>query len=753
MSHVVPDNRTQVLEGTLERITFQNEENGYTVARLVPKGKAYEVTIIGALAGLNVGEAVRLQGTWVTHPKHGRQFEVSSYRVELPATVEGIRKYLGSGLVKGIGPANATRIVDYFGLQTLEVIDSDAYRLQEVPGIGPKRAAGVARAWEEQRQIKEIMLFLQSHGVSATLAVKIYKQYGDQAAAVVRNSPYQLAKDVYGIGFKTADRIARQMGMTVDAPQRLEAGLLYALSKGSDAGHCFATRPALLAAASQLLEVEQAACETALDAIVTSEEAIEVTPAEAFPEGAIYLAPFHYAEQGVANKLMQLRAGERDRLDVFHTVDWDAAFAWLATNKPIRLTQEQQAGVRMALTERVSILTGGPGTGKSTIMDSLIDLLMAKGKTVLLAAPTGRAAKRLSETTGRPAKTIHRLLEFRPGQATQFARDAEDPLDADLVIVDEASMIDILLMNHLLKAIEAGTHLLIVGDADQLPSVGAGNVLRDLIDSGTVPLVRLHTIFRQSESSTIVLNAHRINRGELPLFTRQSTDFYFFKQPEPEAAADLIVDIVAHRVPDRFGFDPITGIQVLCPIHRGPCGVSALNLKLQQRLNPDTPGRTAMVHGSRVIRVGDRMMQVRNDYDRQVFNGDMGIVTAIDLEDLIVTVDVDGSPVVYEVSQLDELVHAYAVSIHKAQGSEFPAVVVPMLTQHAMMLQRNLLYTAITRARELVVLVGNRRAIAIAVHNNQIVRRNTGLAARLTGRFPLPRRRPRAPYTHTHLAQ
>ncbi len=746
MGRVDPPDRTQTLEGTLERITFQNDETGYTVARLIPRGKTHEVTIIGALAGLNVGEAVRLRGAWVTHPKHGRQFEVSSYQVELPATIEGIRKYLGSGLVKGIGPANATRIVDYFGLRTLEVIESDASRLQEVPGIGPKRAAGVARAWEEQRQIKEIMLFLQSNGVSATLAVKIYKQYGDQAATVVRTSPYRLAKDVYGIGFKTADKIARQMGMAADAPQRLEAGLLYALGKDSDAGHCYGTRPALLAEASRLLEVEPAACEVALAAIVDAEEAIEIPPVEAFPEGAIYLAPFHFAEQGVANKLNQLLASKRDRLALFQTLDWEAAFGWEATRKPIRLTQEQQDGVKMALTERVSILTGGPGTGKSTIMDSLIDLLAAKGKTVLLAAPTGRAAKRLSETTGKPAKTIHRLLEFRPGQAAQFARDATDPLDADLVIVDEASMIDILLMNHLLKAIEAGTHLLIVGDADQLPSVGAGNVLRDLIDSGVVPLVRLQTIFRQSETSTIVLNAHRINRGELPLFTRESTDFYFFKQPEPEAAADLIVDIVAHRVPDRFGLNPATDIQVLCPIHRGPCGVAALNLKLQQRLNPAAPERAALTHGSRVVRVGDHVMQVRNDYDRQVFNGDMGTVTTIDLEDQIVTVDIDGASIAYEISQLDELVHAFAVSIHKAQGSEFPAVIVPMLTQHYMMLQRNLLYTAITRARQLVVLVGDRRAIAIAVHNNQIVRRNTGLAARLTGRFPTTSRRPRAPY-------
>ena len=720
------------LEGTLERLTYQNEENGYTVARLIPAGKSYEVTVVGALAGVNVGESLRLRGTWTTHPRYGRQFEIESYAVKLPATIEGIRKYLGSGLVKGVGPINAARIVDYFGLRTLDVIEQDVQRLREVPGIGPKRAAKVAEAWEEQKQIKEIMLFLQSHGVSTGLAVKIYKHYGDAAAWVVQHTPYQLAKDIRGIGFKTADKIARQLGMPADATERIQAGLNYVLGTFTDDGHCYGLREELIATAAELLEVESDKCIPALDALIAAEELIPVVIDADSPTTAIYLPAFYYAEKGVANKILQLQGSRLDRLELFDSVAWDAAFDWLATRNPIRLVEDQRAAIIMALTERVSILTGGPGTGKSTIMGSLIELLHAKDRTVLLAAPTGRAAKRLTETTGLPAKTIHRLLEYNPGRADAFLRDRENPLDADLVIVDEASMVDILLMNHLLKAVEAGTHLLLVGDADQLPSVGAGNVLHDLIRSGIVPVTRLGTIFRQSEDSFIVVNAHRVNSGRLPVFGQEAADFYLFRQPDPEQAAELVVDIVAHRIPAKFGLDPRNDIQVLSPMHRGACGVTALNARLQAQLNPPTEARTAFAHGSRIFRLGDRVMQIQNDYDRKVFNGDMGTINRVDLEDQVMSVNFDGLDVVYEPAQFDELVHAYAVSIHKSQGSEFPAVVIPILMQHYMMLQRNLLYTAITRARGLVVLVGDRRALAIAVANDRIAQRNTGLVTRLT---------------------
>ncbi len=735
----------QTLEGTLERLTFQNEENGYTVAKLIPKGKGYEVTVIGTLTGVNPGESVRLRGVWTTHPQYGRQFEVREYSVQLPATVEGIRKYLGSGLIKGVGPVNAGRIVDYFGLKTLDVIETEVNRLREVPGVGAKRTAQIARAWEEQKHIKEIMVFLQGHGVSTGLAVKIYKQYADQALAVVRNDPYRLAKDIYGIGFKTADKIAQKMGFAVDAPERLQAGLRYALGTFSDDGHCFAPREELLSTAADLLEVAREACEPQLDTLVQvgeliakngesriSESANQQTQQPATSnESAIYLPPFFYAETGVANKLRQLQASARDRLAVFRDVEWDKAFEWLAERNPIKLADQQQAAVRMALTEKVSILTGGPGTGKTTITRSIIHLLLAKRCSVLLCAPTGRAAKRLSEATGLEAKTIHRLLEVKPAEGFRFARDQENPLDADIVIVDETSMVDILLMNHLLKAVEAGSHLLLVGDVDQLPSVGAGNVLRDLIASEMIPVTRLDTIFRQAEDSYIIVNAHRINRGEMPVCNGPARDFFLFAADDAERAADLVLDIVAQRIPAKFGYDADRDIQVLSPMHRGAAGVGELNRRLQETLNPPDARKAQSVHGARVFRVGDRVMQIRNDYDRQVFNGDMGRVTALDLEEHTLTVNFDGALVGYEFTQLDELVHAYAVSIHKSQGSEFPVVVIPILTQHYMMLQRNLLYTGVTRAAKLVVLVGNPRAIAIAVHNDKIAQRNTRLTERL----------------------
>ena len=735
----------QTLEGTLERLTFQNEENGYTVAKLIPKGKGYEVTVIGALTGVNPGESVRLRGVWSTHPQYGRQFEVREYTVQLPATVEGIRKYLGSGLIKGVGPVNAGRIVDYFGLKTLDVIETDVNRLREVPGIGDKRTARIARAWDEQKHIKEIMIFLQSHGVSTGLAVKIYKQYADQALAVVRNDPYRLAKDIYGIGFKTADKIAQKMGFAVDAPERVQAGLRYALGAFSDDGHCFALCDALLAAAADLLEVAREACKPQLDALIRLEEVIAEeaggtvqdaggTMQEAgilHPASCIFLPPFLYAETGVANKLRQLQASSRDRLAAFRDVEWDKGFDWLSERNPIHLAEQQQAAVRMALTEKVSILTGGPGTGKTTITRSIIQLLLAKRCSVLLCAPTGRAAKRLSEATGLEAKTIHRLLEVKPAEGFRFARDQDNPLDADMVIVDEMSMVDILLMNHLLKAVEAGSHLLLVGDVDQLPSVGAGNVLRDLIASDVIPVTRLDTIFRQAEDSFIIVNAHRINRGEMPVCNGPARDFFLFTADDAERAADLVLDVVAQRIPAKFGYDADRDIQVLSPMHRGAAGVGELNRRLQETLNPPDARKAQSAHGSRVFRVGDRVMQIRNDYDRQVFNGDMGRVTALDLEEHTLTVNFEGASVGFEFTQLDELVHAYAVSIHKSQGSEFPVVVIPILTQHYMMLQRNLLYTGVTRAAKLVVLVGNRRAIAIAVHNDKIAQRNTRLTERL----------------------
>ncbi len=714
----------QTLEGVIERITFQNEENGYTVARLIPRGYGNEVTVIGTLTGVSVGESVSLRGYWIQHPTYGRQFEIRFFTVQLPATVEGMRKYLGSGLIKGIGPATARRIVDYFGMDTLTVIESAPQRLHEVSGIGDKRIEWITRAWEEQKQIKELMFFLQGHGVSTSLAVKIFRHYKDEAMHIVQTDPYRLARDVYGIGFKTADKIAQKLGIAPNAPERLQAGLRHALGTLSDEGHCFATRDQLLLAAAELLEVPAAECAVPLDTLLTMEELIA-------DDDAIYLPPFYHAERNVANRIAQLLTTSQDRLSNFQNTDWDRAWAWLEKQNPLRLTDTQKAAVQMALTSRVSVITGGPGTGKSTIVGSLIRLLQTRQGIVRLAAPTGRAAKRLSETTGLEAQTLHRLLEFSPNNGNTFLRDRENPLDADLVVVDESSMLDLLLTNHLLKALSNGTHLLFVGDVDQLPSVGAGNVLHDLIAGEVVPVTRLETIFRQAEDSAIILNAHRINRGELPLTSKEIQDFFMFKEPDPEKAAALILDLVAERIPRRFGADPQTDIQILSPMHHGIVGVAELNRRLQERLNPPGPGKAEINHGSRLFRVGDRVLQLRNNYDKQIFNGDLGRMIAIDLEEQLATVDYEGINVDYDFSELDELTHAYALSIHKSQGSEFPIVVIPLLTQHYMMLQRNLLYTGVTRARKRVVLVGSWQAVAMAVKNHRVTERNTRLAERL----------------------
>lgn len=717
----------QSLKGVIERITFYNEENGYTVARFVPDGKSYTVTVVGSLMGASVGECLGLEGIWTNHPQHGRQFEIKHFTLQLPATIEGLRKYLGSGLIKGIGPVTAERIVKHFGFDTLQVIEESAERLEEVEGVGPKRVAVIQRGWAEQKQIKEVMMFLSSHGVSTSLAVKIYKEYGDGALHVLRNEPYRLARDIYGIGFLTADKIARALGMQAGDPARVEAGIRYVLGQFSDDGHTFAQRQELVRASVEALEVEAPLVEAALPRLAGLEEI--------FIDGdLIYLMPFYRAESGVANRLRQINSSRLSRLEEFRELEWEKAYVWFATKNRIELTVRQQEAVKTALTAKVSILTGGPGTGKTTTVRALIQLLKAKKHTFKLAAPTGRAAKRLSEATGEPAQTLHRLLEFKPYEGNKFLRDRDNPLDADLIIVDELSMIDILLMNALLKAIDITSHLLFVGDPDQLPSVGAGNVLKDLIASSVMPVVSLDVIFRQAETSLIVTNAHRINRGEMPAFTPTAEDFFFFDESEPEEAAARVVELIKERIPNKFRLDPLEDIQVLSPMHRGQIGVGELNLRLQAALNPPAAGKREWRHGSRVFRVGDKVLQTRNNYAKEVFNGDLGRIISIDLEEQTLAVGIDGRRIDYEFSELDELVHAFALSVHKAQGSEYRAVVIPILTQHYMLLQRNLLYTGVTRARELVVLVGTKKAIAIAVHNNKIAQRNSRLAERLAAR-------------------
>lgn len=751
------------LEGAIERITYVNEENGYTVARLTPNGKDYLVTVIGHFPHVQPGESVLLEGVWTTHPQHGRQFEVSRCTQRLPATVEGIRKYLGSGLVKGIGPARAERIVAEFGEDTLEVIEHMPDRLVEVSGIGPKIVSKIMRAWEEQRTIKDVMVFLQSHGVSTGLAVKIYKQYRDTALDVVRQDPYRLARDIYGIGFLTADKIARKMGFAPDDPRRLEAGVTYVLNEFSDQGHVFALRADLETRAAERLSADDilitpAQITTSIDRLVEDNElklegslpppptlppmlGLGRDPSKLVadlppPEGdAIYLPPFYQAELGVARRLRRALDAKRDRLASFQTVQWDKAFAYLA-EQGLDLAPRQVEAVRVALSHKVAILTGGPGTGKTFTLRAILKLLAARRNTVLLAAPTGRAAKRITEATGYPAKTLHRLLEFKPGQ--NFIRDEQNPLDADMIIVDETSMIDLLLMNNLLKAIDVGSHLLLVGDVDQLPSVGAGNVLRDLIASGVVPVVQLDTIFRQAQDSGIVVNAHRINKGEMPQFAHAPPgDFFWIEANEPAAAAERIIQVVTERIPKRWGLDPLDDIQVLTPTHRGEVGVSALNQRLQTALNPARDNKTERPMGSRVFRTGDKVLQIRNNYDKKVFNGDVGRIEDIDLEEQMVKVRFDQELVEYEFHELDELVHAFCMSVHKSQGSEYAAVVIPLVTQHYMLLQRNLIYTGITRAKKLVVLVGQKRALAMAVRNATIMKRNSRLAHRLRILEPL----------------
>nr|WSW71547.1 ATP-dependent RecD-like DNA helicase [Streptomyces sp. NBC_00995] len=728
------------MTGVLERITYANEENGYTVARVdTGRGANDLLTVVGSLLGAQPGESLRMEGRWGSHAQYGKQFTVENYTTILPATIQGIRRYLGSGLIKGIGPVMADRITTHFGVDTLDIIEQQPGRLVEVPGLGPKRTKMIAAAWEEQKAIKEVMVFLQSVGVSTSIAVRIYKKYEDASISVVKNQPYRLAADVWGIGFLTADRIAQAVGIPHDSPERVKAGLQYALSQSSDQGHCFLPEERLIADAVKLLQVDTGLVIECLAELAAEPEGVvrEKVPS---PEGgepvtAVYLLPFHRAEISLAAQVRRLLRTPEERLPAFGDVDWDAALKWLAGRTGAKLAPEQEAAVRLALSRKVAVLTGGPGCGKSFTVRSIVELARAKKAKVVLAAPTGRAAKRLSELTGAEASTVHRLLELKPGGDAAYDRDR--PLDADLVVVDEASMLDLLLANKLVKAVAPGAHLLLVGDVDQLPSVGAGEVLRDLLADGSpVPAVRLTTIFRQAQQSGVVTNAHRINSGVPPL-TQGLSDFFLFVEDETEDAGVLAVDVAARRIPAKFGLNPRRDVQVLAPMHRGPAGAGHLNGLLQQAITPGRPDLPEKRFGGRVFRVGDKVTQIRNNYDKGengVFNGTVGVVTALDLDEqkLSVLTDED-EEISYDFDELDELSHAYAMTIHRSQGSEYPAVVIPVTKSAWMMLQRNLLYTAVTRAKKLVVLVGSRQAIGQAVRTVSAGRRCTALDHRLRG--------------------
>ncbi|HEV2238623.1 MAG TPA: ATP-dependent RecD-like DNA helicase [Ktedonobacterales bacterium] len=717
------------LEGAIERIVFRNDHTHFTVARLRPNdaGRLFRgelTTLVGELPGLAVGELVTVSGDWETHPQHGRHLRVRSYARHAPVNAEGLRRYLGSGAIKGIGPKTADRIVARFGEQTLAILDLEPDRLIEVPGVNAHKRDLIVRGWAEQKDVREIMVFLQSHGVSPGLGAKIYRQYGDQSLTVIQENPYQLESDIYGVGFRTADALAVELGLPRDSLPRLMTGIKHVLSEAAGEGHCYLPREEVFTRAATLLEVDAALLPPALEALAGEKEA--------FVEGEdVYLAPFFYAEMGTARRLRLLLASSP--LPAVPPTRWEEVFAALERDRGITLAARQRDAVRRAYDAPVSLLTGGPGTGKTTTVRALLDVLDREGVSYALAAPTGRAAKRLAEATGRAARTLHRLLEFVPA-TNDFGYNEDRTLPAQFVIVDEVSMLDILLAYRLVRALAPGTHLLLVGDADQLPSVGPGSVLRDLLATERIPRTHLTELFRQAAASAIVVNAHRVNAGELPpLRNDPASDFFFLAAPNPQAAQRLVVDLVARRLPARYGFDPLQDIQVLAPMYRGPVGVQALNELLQARLNPPEGG--APRDDGTLIAPGDKVMQVRNNYDKGTFNGDVGRVIARESETGLLAVrfleEAGPVTVTYEPHELDELALAYCISIHRAQGSEYPCVVLPLVMQHYLLLQRNLLYTAITRARRLCLIVGDPNALRRAIQNAEADERHTGLRQRL----------------------
>ncbi len=715
--------------GLIERVTFHSEDSGFCVLKVKVRGERELVTVVGTLPRVTAGEWIEARGSWVIDSKFGRQLKAKFLNTTRPDTPDGMERYLASGLVKGIGPKFAERMVQAFGVEVFDVIEREPHRLTEVPGIGKKRYERIVKAWHEQKVVREIMVFLYEQGVGTSRAFRIYKVYGDEAIEKVRKDPYRLVRDIWGIGFKTADQIAEKLGIARDSELRARAGVEYTLQKLTEMGHCAYHRPELIKKAQEILDIPQDIISDAIDFELKRGRLAEHEDEMGRP--LVYLAAIDGAERFLAKNLLTLLKGKHP----CPKIDVDKALEWAQSKMTIELAPAQKEAVAHALTAKVMVITGGPGVGKTTIVNTIVQILAAKNLRISLCAPTGRAAKRMTETSGKEAKTIHRLLEFDP-RSGSFKRDKQNPLVGDLFIVDEASMLDITLAHQFVRAIPEKAALIIVGDVDQLPSVGPGAVLRDIITSEVLPVVRLTEIFRQAAQSAIIKNAHRVNSGEKPLWPRgrldrpQDTDFYFINAEEPEEGAKLVVHLLQDRIPKRFGYDSMNDIQVLCPMQRGNLGARNLNVKLQEALNP---GNGGLKRFGWTFRRGDKVMQIVNDYDKDVFNGDIGRIEDVDEEEQELIVQFDGRDVVYAFGELDELTLAYATTIHKSQGSEFPCVVIPIHTQHYVLLQRNLVYTAITRGKGLVVLVGTQKALSIAVNRLDATIRVTTLRRRLQG--------------------
>lgn len=716
----------QSLTGVFDRVSYANSENGFTIGSLTPTGESMPVTIVGNLFGAHEGETLKLTGTFTDHPRFGRQFKIESFVPVLPADVESIQKYLGSGLIHGVAEGYARRIVNTFGARTLEILDAEPERLSEVHGLGKKRRESIIAAWGKQRAIRDIILFLQQYAISPAWAVRLYKIYGDRAAVVLRSDPFRLALEVSGIGFASADKIARAAGIAADDPKRVQAAVKHRLSEYANDGHTFAPYDLLEAETAQMIDVDPSAVREAVVELFKNESIV----CEKLPNGdkAVYDAPLHLAETRVAEALRRRRHAKKS----WPTIRIEPEINEFETKFHFQFAERQKDAVRTALSGQSLVLTGGPGTGKTTTVRGIIEILSTHGVSIALAAPTGRAAKRLSETTHMAASTIHRLLKWNP-QLGRFTFNESVPLEADVIIIDETSMVDIMLAHHLMKAIPAKASLIFVGDIDQLPSVGPGNFLSDLIHSGILPVVRLNEIFRQARSSLIVVNAHRINQGEFPIVKPSedfpNPDFFFIAKKEPADVLDAVKELVTERIPRKFGFDPVNDIQVITPMRKGDLGTGRLNEMMQQLLNPE---KRVFMRGRLAFKIGDKVMQIRNNYERDVFNGDIGRITSLDEENQLAGVVFDNRTIYYPYEDLDDLVLAYAITVHKSQGSEYPVVVIPLHTQHYVLLQRNLFYTAITRGKKLVCVVGSHRALGIAVGNAREVTRFSGLRQRLS---------------------